>query len=609
MAPISDKHKALALGAAALVGIAALVAWALKKPTSEPSELDEEPAAAATVSASDATAASSSTSGSGEATAAPCADEVKAEFNAAKQKAFELFKQSPPSYGDAAAWFSTAIDLAELHASLASQRVALYNNRSACRERCDDLEASLGDCAVVLAANPMHAKVRRRRARIYEKLGRPVDALVEICADLLIQREAFKRALQAGKQAEQPTPVENVEAVMRAVGKAAADDVLAARDAAGAKFGMPSANTITQLLMTYVNYEARVREAAAEVDGPAFRDLLTAARGDAPKTIAILLRRARKATYEKRYEPARKDVELAHAAFERADRSLFDDALVADLFRSVGLYKHLIHDLDGATAAYATALESEKTPAGRVETRVKAAGVNVDAGDMETADAALDAALAEDPSEEHVSDVYMHRAQLRVIRRDLEAAQKDLEACIAAAPSHVLARLRLATVLIHHGAPAGEIEAQISAAEALAPTMSEVFQVKGEILLAKSDLPAAIAEFDKAISLDDANPVPLYNKGLTLIQMNQFEAHNAQRLFEAALKVDPTCMVALMRLSELKLQLAASFDQAQDVVDMLGDAMQHCRDKDELIELSTVRCMAIAQLSAAKDVGLTSFQM
>ena len=46
-------------------------------------------------------------------------------------------------------------------------------------------------------------------------------------------------------------------------------------------------------------------------------------------------------------------------------------------------------------------------------------------------------------------DVHMHRAQLRVIRRDLEAAKNDLEACIAVAPGHVLARLRLATVLIH----------------------------------------------------------------------------------------------------------------------------------------------------------------
>ena len=88
-----------------------------------------------------------------------------------------------------------------------------------------------------------------------------------------------------------------------------------------------------------------------------------------------------------------------------------------------------------------------------------------------------------------------------------------------------------------------------------------------------------------------------------------FDLVHPEAKHEAALAVDPTCMVALMRLSELKLQLAASFDQAQAVVDMLGGAMQHCRDRDELVELSTVRAMAVAQLAAAWDVGLTSFQM
>ena len=135
-----------------------------------------------------------------------------------------------------------------------------------------------------------------------------------------------------------------------------------------------------------------------------------------------------------------------------------------------------------------------------------------------------------------------------------------------------------------------------------------VVESTGEILLAKQDLAGAVLEFDKAIALDETNPVPLYNKGLALIQTSHQEAHNAQHLFEQALRVDPSCMVALMRLSELKLQLAASFDNAQEVVDMLGNAMQKCRDKDELVELSTVRCMAIAQLTAARDVGLTSFQ-
>ena len=196
------RNAALAVAAAAGVGIAALVWWARQQ--KKDSELDDE----ADAPPPPRTEEAPKDAASGEA--------VKAEFNSCKQKAFELFKASPPRYAEAAEWFSKAIDLSIAHETLAPQRKALYNNRSACRERCDDLEASLEDCAVVLASDPQHAKVRRRRARIFDKLGRNEEALVEICADLLIQREAFKKALQAGRQADQPTPVDNVESVMRA---------------------------------------------------------------------------------------------------------------------------------------------------------------------------------------------------------------------------------------------------------------------------------------------------------------------------------------------------------------------------------------------------------
>mmetsp|Transcript_25496 Transcript_25496/g.87517 ORF Transcript_25496/g.87517 Transcript_25496/m.87517 type:complete len:447 (+) Transcript_25496:950-2290(+) len=446
----------------------------------------------------------------------------------------------------------------------------------------------------------MHAKVRRRRARIFEKLGRHGDALVEICADLLIQREGFKKVLREGRTPEQPQPVENVEAVMRAVGREAADAVLAARGES-VDFGMPSVNTVTQLLMTYAAYAQRVDAAEAEESDDKLAAIVSAADGNA--RISAHLRRAQKLTYTKRYAEAKRDVDAALALH---DATAAPAPLAAEVYRFVGLYRHLVHELDGARAAYETSLTLEVDPLLRVEARVKRAGVFVDMGDMDAADAELALALGEGIES---SDVFMHRAQLHVIRRDLVAAQRDLEQCIRAAPRHVLALLRLATVLIHNGAGARDIERHIAEAERLAPKMSEVYQVKGEILLAKNDLQGAIREFETAIRLDAHNPVPLYNKGLALIQMDPAQAHAAQALFEQALAADPTCMVALMRLSELKLQLAATFLEAQAVVDMLGNAMTHCRDKDELVELSTVRCMAMAQLTAAKAVGLESFQL
>ena len=84
-------------------------------------------------------------------------------------------------------------------------------------------------------------------------------------------------------------------------------------------------------------------------------------------------------------------------------------------------------------------------------------------------------------------------------------------------------------------------------------------------------------QFDEALA--GRVQLPLYNKGLTLIQMNQFEAHNAPSSSRARW---PSTRRAWSRPAPvgLKLQLAASFGQAQAVVDMLSGAMQNCRDKD-----------------------------
>ena len=87
--------QALAVAAAAGVGIAALVWWARQQ--KKDSELDDEADAPPPAKTEEAAPKDAAT---GEA--------VKAEFNACKQKAFELFKASPPRYAEAAEWFSKA---------------------------------------------------------------------------------------------------------------------------------------------------------------------------------------------------------------------------------------------------------------------------------------------------------------------------------------------------------------------------------------------------------------------------------------------------------------------------------------------------------------------
>ena len=125
----------------------------------------------------------------------------------------------------------------------------------------------------------------------------------------------------------------------------------------------------TQLL----HHAAATRAQAASTDPTDYATAIKGARasGDDAETIRLLLQRAETATYSKRYEAARKDVELASAQRAKAEANgqHFPPALVAELERAAGLYKHLVHDLSGAAECYERALELESDPAKRVETR------------------------------------------------------------------------------------------------------------------------------------------------------------------------------------------------------------------------------------------------
>ena len=338
---------------------------------------------------------------------------------------------------------------------------------------------------------------------------------------------------------------------------------------------------------------------------------------------AALLRRGAKRTYDDRaYGKARADfadaLALATGGDDAAD-GLLPREQMAELWAWEGLYRHLTHRLDGALDAYdrALALIGGGPGAGandalddarrerRCETLVKQSGVLVDMHDLPRADARLADAAAASPSS---ADVFMHRAQFHVIQRDLAAADVDLRRCLEACPHHVLARLRLATVLMHSGeGDAAAARAELKEAERLAPRMSEVFQVKGELALAEQSFDAAVKDFDRAIALDRTNPIPFVDKGLALLQTSPMEAPQARALFEKALEADPQCMVAHMRLAEIRLQMATTFDEANQVVSTLTKAAEKCRDREELAELCTVRAVAAAQIEAARELGMDSF--
>lgn len=68
-------------------------------------------------------------------------------------------------------------------------RATLWRDRGAAYEKSGKYAKSLAECAMCLAREPDHALARVRKSRVLEALGKPVDALNEICAHLLLERD------------------------------------------------------------------------------------------------------------------------------------------------------------------------------------------------------------------------------------------------------------------------------------------------------------------------------------------------------------------------------------------------------------------------------------
>lgn len=65
-------------------------------------------------------------------------------------------------------------------------------DRGAAFEKAGKYAQALSECVLCLAREPDHPLARVRKSRVLEALGRPVDALSEVCAHLLLERDRFQ---------------------------------------------------------------------------------------------------------------------------------------------------------------------------------------------------------------------------------------------------------------------------------------------------------------------------------------------------------------------------------------------------------------------------------
>lgn len=101
---------------------------------------------------------------------------------------------------------------------------------------------------------------------------------------------------------------------------------------------------------------------------------------------------------------------------------------------------------------------------------VKRAGVKMDAGSHDEALELFDTAIGLDPA---ATDALLHRANLRLLQQKVDEAKADLQACLKLRPDHLLAHLRLATILMATNDTEGTM-AQLEKADKVAPNSSEV---------------------------------------------------------------------------------------------------------------------------------------
>lgn len=240
---------------------------------------------------------------------------------------------------------------------------------------------------------------------------------------------------------------------------------------------------------------------------------------------------------------------------------------------------------------------------------MKRAGVFMDGGKLDEGLALFDTALGLDPT---AADALLHRANLRMIQQKPAEAKADLDRCIELCPDHILAWLRLATVLMATEDLPGARRC-LDKAQEIDPHSSEVHSYRGEMLFQSAEFVEARAEFDRAIECDARNPTPYVNAALavmnTPVDDGPPDIAESITLLEKSIEIDPQYQTAYIHLGQLKLSMATDLSTAKEVVALYDKGMDYCRTAEELKDIVSMRILTVAQVEAASTLKMDTLNM
>ena len=529
-------------------------------------------------------------------------------------------------YAEAAEAFTEAIDIideaaatgdSELSAGMSKQAVTLRNNRSAMYEKGGLPDLALDDCDAILSRNPSHQKARNRRLRILEAEDRQAEALVEVCALQLNFMQENRDKLRMGIPVTPPVSQKKIEEIM---GKLLPDEIeryVAKVNESGSERPLPSVHTILQLLQSFTGYSAWMAKAAKSGTVRSLTSNLKKFQGkntDAnAEKVVLLYKRGMRNAYDRNFEAAKDDFEAAMSLLEdeegggQALIDLLPDDVYPRLLEWVGMSRHLRYDLDGALKCYEKCSDLEPINS---ELLVKRAGVKMDGGKHDEAMELFESALGLDPE---AVDALLHRANLHMLKGNSVEGKDDLNRLLTLRPGHLLARLRLATVLMATEDLDGAKRALELASE-VDPDSSEVYSYRGEMHFAQGEFQEAREAFDKAIACEASNPTPYVNAALAVMNIpnpsgGPPDVAEAVRLLEKAIEVDPQFNAAYVHLGQLKLSMATDLSTASEVVALYDRGLQYCRTAEELKDIVSMRLLTVAQVDAAQSLKMTTLGM
>ncbi|PWN45207.1 putative mitochondrial precursor protein import receptor tom70 [Ceraceosorus guamensis] len=454
----------------------------------------------------------------------------------------------------------------------AAPQAVFFSNRAACYSNLGRPADVIPDCNEALKLDTTYVKALNRRALAQEQLGGAASAEGEegeAARGMLFKSLVDFTAVGILGRFSDQSAVDSVERVLKTIASSKAKEILRTREPK-----LPSPTFVTAYL---------------EAFRPKPRPALPAAPSRADNQLML----AYDAIDARNYPHA---LSLLNESLIEDDpqHKLSTEELEAMALNMRGTFKFVIGDAAGALEDLerSTSLRPD-----HAQTWVKKASVHMELSDKDAAFNDFEVAIRADAKD---PDIYYHRGQVHFILGEYTEAIKDYQKSTQLDDKFIFSQVQHAVALYKSNSTDASMR-EFNKLLKVFNGSSEAHNYYGELLLDQQKFEAAVAQFDRAIAIEQdkersSNVLPMINKALALFQWQQ-DMPTAERLCRQALEKDPDCDTAIATLAQLSLQQG----KITDAIGFFERSAKIARTYQELENAITYENASRAQLQFIKD--------